>query len=109
VAKKLVFVQPPTTAAAGAEIPAITVKVTDTYGNLITNSSASVMLVIQSSPKGGTFTSVSSGGTFTSLTVPARGGVATFSHVALTMAGTYKLKVTAMKLTPVTSDSFTLS
>jgi uncharacterized repeat protein (TIGR03803 family) len=108
-AKMLAFDQPPTTAAAGVDItPAIRVKVTDAYGNLITNSTASVMLALASGPRGGEFTN-GTAGAFTSLNATAVNGVAAFSEAALTLAGSYKLKATAARLTPVTSDIFTVN
>jgi FtsP/CotA-like multicopper oxidase with cupredoxin domain len=100
-AKKLAFAQAPTAAIAGVDIaPAITVDVTDVYGNVITNSTASVTLALQSGPKGGTFTSI---------TAPAVNGVATFGTVALTKAGSYKLKATAASLSAAPSGGFVIS
>jgi hypothetical protein len=108
-AKKLMFLQPPTPVAMGADIsPAITVEVTDTYGNVITNSTASVTLALAGGPKGGMFKN-GTAGVLTSSPVTVVNGVATFSHVALTLAGNYKLKATATKLTPVTSGTLTVS
>jgi len=108
-AKKLVFGQPPTAALVGADIaPAITVNVVDAYGNLVVTSAANLTLAIASGPKGGKFTGGSSGGTFTSIAAAAVHGVATFSDVALSTAGVYKLKATAAGLTLVTSGSITI-
>jgi hypothetical protein len=108
-AKKLAFVQPPTTAAVGVGItPALTVDVTDAFGNLITNSTASVTLALASGPQGGTFMSATSS-SFKSLTVTAAAGVAAFNGVALSNAGDYQLKTTAPGLAPVTSGSLAVS
>jgi hypothetical protein len=78
-ASKLAFGQQPTTTTAGSAIsPAVTVKVQDKYGNTVTTDSSGV--TIGSSTTAFTPDSV--------LTVNAAGGVATFSAIKPTTAGT---------------------
>ncbi len=85
-ASKLVFGQQPTNAKAGAAIsPAVTVKVEDAYGNVVTSDSSTVTLKLSS----GTFASGSSTATATT-----SNGVATFSGLVIDTAGTYTLKAT---------------
>ena len=92
---KLAFtVQPPATGtAAQALSPSIVVQVQDVSGNLVTSSTASI--TISSTPSG-------VGGT---LTVNASGGIATFSALNFTTAGSYTLTATSAGLTGATSTS----
>src|SRR5262249_14982010 len=79
---KLVFgVQPSTTAIGQPISPAVTVRVTDAGGNTIATDTSSVTLAIGTDPPGGT----TLGGT---KTVAAVAGVATFSTLTLSKAGT---------------------
>ncbi len=83
---KLVYkVSPPATGTAGTALsPSIQVYVEDSFGNLVTTNTGSgdsITLNLASQPGGGR---ISSGGTVT-----ASGGVATFSAVVLSRAGTY--------------------
>ena len=100
-ASKLVFSQQPSNATAGAAIsPAVTVKVEDAYGNVVTSDSSTVTVTLSS----GTFASGSSTATAT-----ASSGVATFSGLTIDTAGTYTLTATDGTLTGATSGSFTIS
>ena len=100
-ARKLVFGQQPTNARAGVAIsPAVTVKVEDAYGNVVTSNSSTVTLKLSS----GTFASGSSTATAT-----VSSGVATFSGLVIDTAGSYTLKATEGSLTSATSNSFTIS
>ena len=100
-ANKLVFGQQPSNATAGVAIsPAVTVKVEDTYGNVVRSNSSTVTVTLSS----GTFASGSSTATAT-----ASSGVATFSGLVIDTAGSYKLKATDGSLTNATSNSFTIS
>ena len=98
-ASKLVFGQQPTNAKAGVAIsPAVTVKVEDAYGNVVTSDSSTVTLTLSS----GTFASGSS-------TATVSNGVATFSGLVIDTAGSYTLKATDGSLTSATSNSLTIS
>jgi uncharacterized repeat protein (TIGR03803 family) len=99
-ASKLVFAQQPTNVTAGSAIsPAVTVDVEDQFGNIVTGNTSSVTMAVASGPG-------SLGGT---LTVAAVAGVATFSNLSLTTAGSYTIKATDGALTSATSGSFTVS
>ncbi len=99
-ASKLVFIQQPTNTIAGNVIsPALTVAVEDQYGNIVTTNDSYVTLALgNNSPCGQRFNGV--------LTVQVNDGVATFSNLSLTKAGTYILKATDGKLASATSSSF---
>jgi len=96
-AAKLVFGQQPTNVVHGQVInPPITVMIEDQYGNLVTTNTSKVTLSIASGP--GTL-----GGT---VKVNAVGGVATFSNLTISAAGSYTLKATDGALAPATSNPF---
>ncbi len=99
-AKKLAFLQQPTGTSTNSNInPAITVQVQDAFGNLVTSSSASVTLAVQSGPTGA----------FTPVTLLADSGLVTFSGISLSKKGTYKLKATSTGLTLGASNSFVIT
>ncbi len=105
-ATKLAFVQPPTGAVAGSTIsPAVTLAVEDASGNVVNSDSSSVTVSIGPGSGSGIL-----GGT---LTEPAVNGVATFSDLSISAAGTYTLQATdtdnGTGLTPATSGSFTIT
>jgi hypothetical protein len=101
-ASQLVFARQPANVAAGAaSAPAITVDVEDSFGNLVTTSSAKVTLAIKSGPAGSELSGT--------LNVAAQTGVATFSNVLLDTAGKYKLTATHGTLTAAKSSKFTVS
>jgi adhesin/invasin len=98
---KLAFGQQPTNATAGVAIsPAVTVKVEDVNGNVVTGNSSTVTLTLSS----GTFSNGS-----TTATATAVNGVATFSGLVINAAGSYTLKATDGALTSATSNSLTIS
>ena len=103
-AAKLVYVQPPTGALAGATItPAVTIAVEDANGNVITTDSSSVTVFLGPSSTGkGTL-----GGT---LTESAVNGIATFSDLSISAAGSYSLWAidSDSSLIPATSDLFNI-
>ncbi|HEV2325545.1 MAG TPA: Ig-like domain repeat protein [Terracidiphilus sp.] len=100
-ASKLAFnVQPTTTTAGNAISPAVTVKVEDTYGNVVTGDSSNVTIAIST---GGAFKSGSI------LTVAASSGIATFSNLMPTATGTFTLSAADGSLTGATSNSFTVN
>jgi hypothetical protein len=99
----LAFSAQPTTAVAGAAIsPPVQVQVRDAYGNLVTSSSASISLALETNPGGGTL-----GGT---TTVTAINGVSTFSNLAINRAGVgYSLRATSSGLSPAVSGAFDIT
>ena len=101
-ASKLVFGQQPTGAVAGALIsPAVTVTLVDAYGNLLANdNSAPVTIALGADPGG----ALLSGTT----TVTVNGGVATFSGLSISAAGSFTLTANFGKLTAVSSN-FTIT
>ena len=99
VAAKLGFLQQPSNASAGATIaPAVTVAIEDSNGNTVTGASNPVTVALTS----GT-------GLAGTLTVTPQNGVATFSTLSVSNAGTYTLAATTPGLTPATSTGFTIS
>ncbi len=100
-ASKLVFAQQPSSATAGATIaPVVTVNVEDAYGNLVTTDSSSVRLSLASGPAGAALSGT--------LTQKATGGVATFSTLIASSAGTYTLGATDGSLAAATSAAFSV-
>jgi hypothetical protein len=100
-ANKLAFSQQPTNTQAGSPIaPAVMVQVQDQFGNLVSSDASNVSITISS---GGAF----SGGSTT--TVAAASGVATFSNLVPTVAGTFTLAASDGPLTGATSNSFTVN
>ena len=92
----------PTNTVVGQPISPITVNVVDANGNTIpTNSTQLVTLSIFSGPAGAKL-----GG---ETTVRAIDGVATFTNLALNLAGTYILEATGGALTPDFSNPFTVA
>src|SRR5205814_1532491 len=102
-AAKLVFTVQPSTAAAGAAItPAMQVAVQDAQGSTVTTATTSITLAIGSNPASGTLAGTT--------TVTAANGVATFSTLSLTSAGSgYTLTAAATGLTGATSNAFNVS
>jgi hypothetical protein len=90
--------QPSDTTAGTAIGPAVTVSLVDDSGNVIANANLKVTVTIAAGP--GSFTKGST------LTVSLKKGVATFSNLVLTTAGSYTLQVTAGTLDPITSNAF---
>jgi Chitobiase/beta-hexosaminidase C-terminal domain len=98
-ASKLAFVQQPSNASTGATItPAVTVAVQDSNGNTVTTATNPVTLALSS----GT-------GLAGTLTATPQNGIATFSNLSVSAAGTYTLSASSAGLTPATSNSFTIS
>ena len=97
---KLAFMVQPSNAATGATIsPAVQVVVEDSNGNVLEGAKNPVTLSLA----GGN----GLGGT---LTVTPKKGIATFSDLAISAAGTgYKLTATSPSLVPATSASFNIS
>ena len=82
--------------------PAVTVKIFDQYGNIVSNSTTSVTMAIGNNPSGGTLSGT--------LTVNAVNGTATFSTLSINKPGNgYTLTATATGLTGITSSSFDIN
>lgn len=92
--------QPSTTTAGNAISPAVTVKVLDSNGVIVTGDTSSVTIGING---GGVFAGTST------LTVAAVSGVATFSNLVPTMSGSFTLSATDGSLAGATSNSFTVN
>jgi hypothetical protein len=101
-ASQLAFGTQPTNAYATAPIsPAVTVRLLDAYGNL-TASTATVAMSLGANPGGGTL-----GGT---TSVAAVGGVATFSDLSVSAAGTgYTLQAASAGVTEAASSPFNIA
>ena len=97
------FHSQPSNAVVGQPIsPAITVAVVDAKGNTITNDNAQVVtLAIASGPTGAKLLGTT--------TVRAVNGVADFTNLKLSLAGTYTLTATGSALTPDFSKVFTIA
>ena len=93
----------PSNAVVGQPIsPAITVAVVDAKGNTITtNNTQLVTLSIASGPAGAQLLGTT--------TVRAVNGVADFTNLTLSLAGTYTLTATGGTLTPDFSNVFTIA
>jgi hypothetical protein len=101
VATRLAFTQQPVSGESGVALtPAVTVAVQDQFGNTFAGDSSSTVTLTLT---GGTF---SGGGNTATATVSS--GVATFSNLVISAAGTYTLTATDGSLTSATSNSFTV-
>jgi hypothetical protein len=95
-------VQPGDTVAGTAIAPAVTVRVLDQFGNLVTTDTSTVTVAIGTNPGGGTLSGT--------LTVPASGGIATFSTLSIDKAGVgYTLTAADGSLTGATSSAFNIT
>jgi hypothetical protein len=101
-ATKLVFGTQPSNSAAGAAItPAVTAKVEDAGGNVV-SSSASITMAIGTNPSGGTLSGTT--------TANAVNGTATFSTLSIDKSGTgYTLTASSSGLTGATSSAFSIA
>jgi hypothetical protein len=94
-------VQPMNTAAGAAISPALTVKIEDANGNVVTTSSATVSVSLGANPGNGTLSGTAS--------LAAAAGVATFDNLSIDKAGTgYTLVASSTGLTSATSSSFSI-
>jgi hypothetical protein len=99
---KLIFIQPPTNVTAGVAIsPAITVQISDKFGNAVTGNTSVVTLFISTGPAGGVLS-----GTFSKAAV---NGVATFPDVILDKSGAYTLIAGDGTFTAAPAPSFTVA
>jgi hypothetical protein len=84
---KLAFIQQPPAGKVGKALsPAVTVAVQDTYGNVVATDHSTIKLSINAGPAGAILSGV--------VSVADVSGIATFSNLRLSEAGTYKLKAT---------------
>ena len=101
-ATQLVFTAPPSSTTAGAIISAVQVTARDAQGNTATGFSDNVTMAIGASPGNGTLSGT--------LSVPAAGGVATFSDLSIDKVGTgYTLAASATGPTGTTSGTFNIT
>ncbi|HMP60398.1 MAG TPA: hypothetical protein PKD86_13705, partial [Gemmatales bacterium] len=98
----LVYLQQPTSTAAGQPItPAVRIGIVDEFNNL-TNSTAAVTIVLATNPTGATLNGT--------LTVNAVGGVANFDNLNITKAGTgYTLSASSNGFTAIASNAFNIT
>jgi hypothetical protein len=102
VPTQLAFVQQPTAVLTNTAIaPPITVDVEDAAGAIVTTNTSPITLAIASGPTGATL-----GGTVTESAVD---GVATFSDITISSAGSFTLTATDGSLTQTTSSTFAVS
>jgi RHS repeat-associated protein len=94
---KLVFSTEPTNGAAGSPLASVVVQVQDASRNVVTGSSASITISSTAAGVGGT------------TTVAAVNGVATFSNLVFTTAGSYTLTAASTGITSATSTPFTIT
>jgi hypothetical protein len=102
-ATHLVFGQQPTSTPAGSAIaPAVTVKLLDTYNNLVTTDNTDSVKLALSGPSGATLSGTNP--------VTVQGGVATFSNLSVNLVGTgYFLTASSGTLTGATSNTFNIT
>ena len=102
-ATQLAFtVQPSTVTAGNAISPAVRVTARDAAGNPASGFTGAITLALGANPSGGTLSGT--------MTVNAVNGVATFSNLRITRAGSgYSLSATASGLTGATSATFSVT
>lgn len=93
------FTTKPAGVAVGSALAPVSVRVVDVNGNPVTAATTVTMSVVS-----GSFTSAS-----TTTAVTGTGGVATFSNLVLTTAGTYSLRASATGAAAGVSDPFTVT
>jgi hypothetical protein len=94
-ATHLVFAQQPAGTVAGTKLHAIIVDLEDQYGNLATGASSTVTLTLSDGSQLSGTTAVN-----------AHDGVATFSDLTATEAGTHKFSASGSSLSGATSNTF---
>ncbi len=100
-AAQLVFGLQPQNAVAGATLDPVTVRIEDGFGNLRTDATDAVTLVL-SDPQDATLSG-------TVVDVAAVDGVAVFDDLSVDQAGTYTLTAASGVLTEVVSAEFTIT
>ena len=97
----VVVTEPPASVTADQSF-GLVAKVEDSFGNLVTTSSAAVKVAITTNPSSGTLSGTT--------TVDASGGIATFSGLSIDKVGTgYTLKVTSGSLTPAVTSGINVT
>jgi hypothetical protein len=97
---RLAFLQQPSTATAGVVIsPAVTVALTDAFGNRVRTTGTSITVALYSG------TGVLSG----TLTRTTTSGIATFANLSINLSGSKTLRATSGTLTAAVSNAFTIS
>jgi len=101
-ANRLAFLQQPTDTAAGVSInPAVTVRIEDAFGNLVSTTGTVITLAIGTNPSGGTLS-----GTAAQNTV---NGISTYADLSIDLVGTgYTLSASSPGLTGATSNPFNI-
>jgi subtilisin family serine protease len=95
----LAFTTQPSSTTTGTTVgPAITIAIEDASGNVVTTDSSNVTLAIATGPSGASI--------FGTTTVAAINGIATFSGLSFTSAGTYTLSASDGSLAAATSNAF---
>jgi Chitobiase/beta-hexosaminidase C-terminal domain len=95
---RLAYLQQPSNVVAGSAIsPAVRVAIEDASGNVLSTATNPVTL------------SIAGGGLAGTLTVAPQNGVATFSNLSVSAAGTYTISATSSGLTAASSSSFAAS
>ncbi|HEX8271168.1 MAG TPA: Ig-like domain-containing protein, partial [Longimicrobiaceae bacterium] len=102
-AAALEFSVQPSNAVASAPItPAVQVRVVDAFGNLVTGASDNITIALGTNPSGGTLSGT--------VSVPATGGVATFSDLSINLVGAgYTLAASTPSLGTATSAGFNVT
>ncbi len=94
-AAQVVFGAAPVAAVAGVTMTAVTGKVEDQFGNVVTGNTSNVKIAINTGPDSATLSGTA--------TVAASAGVATFSTLNITTAGPYTFTLTDGSLTSATT------
>jgi hypothetical protein len=101
-AAKVVFDTQPSNAVAGATMPAVTVRIEDAHGNLVTTATDHVILTIGTNPSSGILSGTTD--------VAAVTGVATFGSLSINKAGSgYTLHAASGALTAANSSTFDIT
>ncbi len=102
VPAKVVLIQPPTAATAGAVIaPAVTAEVQDGFNNVITDAGTQITAALSTGTGvlSGTLTQATLGGT----------GIATFANLSINLSGSKNLTFSSPTLTSAVSAAFTIN
>ena len=98
---RLVFPDRPANQIAGQPLDAVSVHITDNWGNIVTSATDEVTVEIGANPGGGALQGTT--------TVAAAGGIATFTNLAVSASGAaYTLRAMASGLRWGTSQAFTI-
>ncbi|MBS0265081.1 MAG: hypothetical protein JSS02_24330, partial [Planctomycetes bacterium] len=101
-ARKLLILSVPSSGTVNSSLSAMSIAITDQFGNIVTSASNSITVAIATKPTGGGFTPDSV------LTVAAVDGVVTFSNVALNKVGNYTLRFSGTGLSSATTTTIVI-